>query len=72
MFRCEVLIPFHLIATNTIHVPGDIIEVSAEQLAKIQTIRKDMVSVIGETEPAAEPVEEPAAEPKKRKPKQPK
>ena len=51
MKRCEVLIPFHLIATDTIHVPGDIIEVSDEQLDKILAIRKDMVSVLAEVKP---------------------
>jgi hypothetical protein len=48
MKRCKVLIPFHLKATDTIHVPGDEIEVSEEQLAKIQAIRKDMVEVLAE------------------------
>ena len=51
MKRCKVLIPFHMIATNTDHVPGDIIEVSEEQLAKIQAIRKDMVSVLADVKP---------------------
>ena len=51
MKRCEVLIPFHLKATDTIHVPGDIIEVSEEQLAKILDIRKDMVSVLEDVKP---------------------
>ena len=51
MKRCEVLIPFHLIATDTIHVPGDIIEVSDEQLAKILAIRTDMVSVLADVKP---------------------
>ena len=51
MKRCEVLIPFHMIATDTIHVPGDIIEVSDEQLDKILAIRKDMVSVLAEVKP---------------------
>ena len=51
MKRCEVLIPFHLIATDTIHVPGDIIEVSEEQLDKILAIRKDMVSVLADVKP---------------------
>ena len=53
MKRCEVLIPFHMIATDTIHVPGDIIEVSEAQLAKIQSIRKDMVSVLADVKPKA-------------------
>ena len=51
MKRCEVLIPFHMIATDTIHVPGDIIEVSDEQLAKILAIRNDMVSVLADVKP---------------------
>ena len=51
MKRCKVLIPFHMKATDTIHVPGDIIEVSEEQLAKIQSIRKDMVEVLADVKP---------------------
>jgi hypothetical protein len=51
MKRCEVLIPFHMKATDTIHVPGDIIEVSEEQLAKILDIRKDMVAVLEDVKP---------------------
>ena len=50
MKRCEVLIPFHMSATNTDHVPGDIIEVSDAQLAKIRAISVNMVSVLGEVE----------------------
>ena len=48
MKRCKVLIPFHLKATDTIYEPDDVIEVSEEQLAKIQSIRKDMVEVLAE------------------------
>ena len=50
MMRCEVLIPFHLKATNTNHVPGDIIVVSDAQLAKIRAVSVNMVSVLGEVE----------------------
>lgn len=50
MKRCEVLIPFHMIATNTDHVPGDVIEVSDEQLAKIKAVNVNMVLVLGEVE----------------------
>lgn len=50
MKRCEVLIPFHMTATNTDHVPGDVIEVSDEQLAKIRAINVNMVLVLGEVE----------------------
>ena len=73
MKRIEVLIPFHLIATNTDHVPGDIIEVSEEQLAKIRAINVNMVSVLAdvvETEPETEAETEP--EKKQRKPRKPK
>ena len=68
MKRCKVLIPFHLIATDTIHVPGDIIEVSDKQLAKIKAIDENMVEVLADV---VETEEEPAAEkPKaKKKPK---
>ena len=50
MKRCMVLNPFHLLATDTIHVPGDIIEVSDEQLAKIRAIGRNIVEVLGEVE----------------------
>lgn len=46
--KCKVEIPFHLIATNTDHKPGDIIEVSEEQLAKIRAVNVNMVSVLGD------------------------
>lgn len=62
MKRCEVRIPFHLKATDTIYVPGDTVLVSDEQLAKIQAINKNMVVVLGE-----EPEETPPPAPKKRK-----
>ena len=48
--RVEVLLPFHMAATDTDHVPGDIIEVSEEQLAKIRAINVNMVLVLGEAE----------------------
>ena len=48
MKSCKVLIPFHLKATDTIYVPDDVIEVSDEQLASIQAIRKDMVEVLAD------------------------
>lgn len=51
MKRCEVLIPLHLKATDTIYEAGDIIEVSDKQLAKILEIRKDMVAVLEEVKP---------------------
>lgn len=50
MKRCEVLVPFHMIATNTDYVPGDVIEVSDEQLAKIKAVNVNMVLVLGEVE----------------------
>lgn len=70
MKRVLVLIPFHLIATNTDHKPGDVIEVSEEQLAKINAVNVNMVEVLGEAAKAAE-VESAAEEKpkKKRKPK---
>ena len=55
MKRCKVIIPFHLKATDTIYVPGDIIEVSEEQLAKIKAIDENMVSVLGDCEAAEKP-----------------
>lgn len=50
MKRCEVLIPFHMKATDTDHVPGDVIEVTDEQLANIKAINVNMVLVLGEVE----------------------
>ena len=50
MKRVEVLIPFHRGATNTDHVPGDVIEVSEEQLSKIQAVNVNMVLVLGDVE----------------------
>ena len=50
MKRVEVLIPFHGGATNTDYVPGDVIEVSEEQLAKIQAVNVNMVLVLGDVE----------------------
>ena len=52
MKRVKVLIPFHLKATNTDHVPGDEITVSDEQLARIRAINVNMVLVLGEAEEA--------------------
>ena len=51
MKRCEVLIPFHMIATDTIHVPGDIIEVSDKQLERILAIHRNMVAVLEDVKP---------------------
>ena len=50
MIRVQVLIPFSVAATNQDCVPGDVIEVSAEQLAKIRAINVNMVLVLGEVE----------------------
>lgn len=47
MKKCEVLRHFHLKATDTHYVPGDVIEVTDEQLAKIQTLG-NMVKVLEE------------------------
>lgn len=55
MKRVQVLIPFHMSATNTDHVPNDIIEVTEETLAKIRAINVNMVLVL-------EDVEEPVVE----------
>ena len=68
MKRCEVLVPFHLKATDTVYVPGDIIEVSDAQLAKIEAISRNMVSVLGEVKETA--VEQEA--PKKTRTRKPK
>lgn len=68
MKRCKVLIPFHLKATETDHVPGDVIEVSEEQLAKIRKLDLNMVLVLGDVE---EPVQDnPVQEDKQEEPVQ--
>ena len=54
MIRVEVLIPFHMAATDTDHVPGDIIEVSEEQLSKIRAINVNMVAVLVDAEDQSE------------------
>lgn len=50
MLRVEVLIPFHRLETDTDHVPGDVIEVSKEELARIRAVNVNMVAVLGEVE----------------------
>lgn len=48
MKRVEVLIPFHNSETKVDQVPGDVIEVSDERLAKIREINVNMVLVLEE------------------------
>lgn len=50
MLRTEVLIPFHRRETDTDHVPGDVIEVSESELARIRAVNVNMVLVLGEAE----------------------
>lgn len=50
MKSVKVLIPFHNADTKVDQVPGDVIEVSDEKLAKIQAINVNMVLVLGEVE----------------------
>ena len=51
----KVLRPFHLKATDTLHVAGDEIKVTDEQLAKIRSINVNMVEVLGEEMEAEKP-----------------
>lgn len=62
MKRVEVLIPFHMKATDTDHYPGEVIDISEEQLAKIRAIGVNMVLVLGDVEEPVADVEEPVAE----------
>lgn len=62
--RVKVEIPFHLSATKTDHIKGDIITVSEETLAKIRAVNINMVSVIGDAIPEAEAEGEMNAAPK--------
>lgn len=50
MVRVEVLVPFHSKATGKYQIPGDIIEVTEEQLAAIRKVNVNMVLVLGEAE----------------------
>lgn len=54
MKRVQVLIPFYMKATNTEHIPGDIIEVSEETLDKIKAVNVNMVQVLGDVEEVIE------------------
>lgn len=62
MKRVRVLIPFHMLATDTDHIPGEVIEVSEEQLTKIRAVNVNMVEVLADVPDEAE-------KPKKRKSK---
>ncbi len=48
--KVRVLIPFHLSAANKDCVPGEVIDVTSEQLAKIKTININMVEAVTEVE----------------------
>jgi hypothetical protein len=48
MLKVKVLVPFHSVATGKDHIPDDIIEVTAEQLAAIREVNVNMVLVLGE------------------------
>lgn len=63
MYRAAVLIPFHRRETDADCAPGDVIEVGAEELARIRAVNVNMVQVIGEVEEQAEKSEEVEAEP---------
>lgn len=51
MLRVKVELPFHRNETDTDQVPGDIIEVGEEELARIKAVNINMVSVLGEAAP---------------------
>lgn len=61
--KVKVLIPFHLSAKNHDCVPGETIDVTDEQLAKIRAINVNMVEVVKEVE-KKKPAEKPAGKPK--------
>lgn len=67
--KVRVLIPFHLSAANKDCVPGEVIEVTESQLAKIKSINVNMVEIV---EDGAENIVEDSAtetKPKKKKAK---
>lgn len=55
MLRARVLIPFHRLETDTDHIPGDVIEVSDVELARIRAVNVNMVLVLGEAEEPEKP-----------------
>mgnify|MGYP003391197759 CR=1 FL=1 len=63
--KVKVLIPFHLTSANKDCVPGEVIDVTIEQLAKIRAINVNMVEEVIEVEEE----EEPKKKPKKKKAK---
>ena len=64
----KVEIPFHRSQTDTDQVHGDILTVSEEELARIQAVNINMVSILGEATEQAVP--EPKKKPTTRKKKQ--
>ena len=52
--KVKVLIPFHLTSANKDCVPGEVIEVTPNQLAKIRAINVNMVEEVEETAEAEE------------------
>ena len=46
----KVLLPFRLKDTDTVHVVGDEIKLTDEQLARVKAININMVKVLGEAE----------------------
>lgn len=55
MMRVKVEIPFHRLQTNTDQAPGDILEVSAEELLRIRAVNINMVSLLEEATEQAVP-----------------
>lgn len=51
----KVLIPFRLKETDEIHVVGDEIKLTDEQLARVKAININMVKVLGEAEEEEKP-----------------
>lgn len=75
MMLCKVNIPFTDKETKEQYKAGAEIELSEKRIAEIRTVNVNMISVIREIEPEAEPEEteseevEPEAEPEAEKPK---
>ena len=67
--KVRVLIPFHLSSANKDCVPGEVIEVTESQLAKIRAINVNMVEVVVEAEENAAVDETTAVEKPKKKAK---
>lgn len=55
MKKVLVNIPFHISASNKDCVPGDIVNLSDEQIRKAKSLNVNMITVLGEVEEETKP-----------------